>query len=153
MKRKSLDSAGCAIARSLDQVGEWWSLLIIRDVAMGKSRFGALLESLGVARNILSARLKRLVGCGILQTRRCDAGGPYQEYELTQKGRDLLVILLALEQWGNRWATPDAAAAYKRVERATGEEIAPITIRSRDGRILSPAELDVVPLSDHPMKS
>ncbi len=121
MKRKSLDGAGCAIARSLDQVGEWWSLLIIRDVAMGKKRFGALLESLGVARNILSARLKRLVACGILQPRRRECGGPYQEYELTEKGRDLLVILQALEQWGNRWATPEDEAACRQVECATGE--------------------------------
>ena len=111
MKRKSLDGTGCAIARSLDQVGEWWSLLIVRDVFRGRRRFGELLESLGVARNILSARLKRLVSCGILVTRPASDGGPYQEYELTEKGRELVVVLKALEQWGKRWTEAPVEAA------------------------------------------
>ena len=141
MKRKSLDGSACSIARTLDQVGEWWSLLIIRDIFMGKQRFGELTESLGVARNILSTRLKRLVGCGILETQPSPSNPAYQEYQLTAKGRDLLVILLALEQWGRRWAGAECDAAYVRVERATGEEIAPIEIRSRDGRTLCAQDL------------
>jgi DNA-binding HxlR family transcriptional regulator len=126
MKRKSLDGALCPIARSLDQVGEWWSLLIIRDVAMGKRRFGELQESLGAARNILSARLKRLVGCGILELRPSCDGSPYQEYELTEKGRDLLPVLLALKQWGNRWASPNPEASFTTSQGATGEDMVPL---------------------------
>ena len=116
MKRKSMDGTACAIARSLDQVGEWWSLLIIRDVFRGRRRFGELLESLGVARNILSARLKRLVSCGILVTRPASDGGPYQEYELTEKGRELVAVLKALEQWGKRWTEPANATGSTSAE-------------------------------------
>ena len=105
MKRKSLEQAICPIARALEQVGEWWSLLIVRDISMGKRRFGELLEYLGVARNILSSRLKRLVACGILETCKSRDGSPYSEYELTEKGRDLIVVLNNLAAWGNRWAT------------------------------------------------
>jgi DNA-binding HxlR family transcriptional regulator len=140
MKRKSLDGALCPIARALDQIGEWWSLLIIRDVAMGKRRFGELANSLGAARNILSTRLKRLVACGILELRPTDGSDRYREYDLTEKGRDLATILLALEQWGSRWATPDPIATPVDVECATGEEIAAIEIQTRDGRRLSPKD-------------
>jgi len=150
LKRKSLDGAVCSIARSLDQVGEWWSLLIVRDVFRGKRRFGELLESLGLARNILSARLKRLVECGVLEMRPAGDGGPYKEYALTAKGQDLIVTLIALEQWGNRWTACDPEAPLLRVERATGEEIAPIQIRSRDGRPLAAADLALVVRSDGP---
>ena len=122
VKRKSLDGTACAIARSLDQVGEWWSLLIIRDVFRGRKRFGELLESLGVARNILSARLKRLVSCGILVTRPASDGGPYQEYELTEKGRELVVVLRALEQWGKRWTEPSAETASAATPRSAGPQ-------------------------------
>lgn len=115
MKRKSLDGTPCPIARSLDQVGEWWTLLIIRDVHRGRRRFCELLESLGVARNILSARLKRLVGCGILELRPARDGGAYQEYDLTEKGRDLVIVLEALDRWGTRWtAACDVQAAVGR---------------------------------------
>ncbi len=150
MKRKSLDGAVCPIARSLDQVGEWWSLLIIRDVFRGKRRFGELLESLGLARNILSTRLKRLVECDVLETQPARNGSPYQEYALTAKGQDLIVALIALEQWGNRWTACDAQPPLVRIERATGEEIAPVEVRSRDGRKLSASDLALVARSDGP---
>jgi DNA-binding HxlR family transcriptional regulator len=143
VKRKSLDGSICFIARSLDQVGEWWSLMIIRDLFVGNRRFGELLESLGVARNILSVRLKRLVSCGIVQLRPA-ADGPHQEYELTAKGRGLFVTLVALEQWGRRWVDPESDVPYVYVERATGQEIAPVEVRSRDGRKLSSGDLAVV---------
>jgi len=148
LKRKSLDGAVCSIARSLDQVGEWWSLLIVRDVFRGKRRFGELLESLGLARNILSARLKRLVEVGILELRPAGDGGPYKEYALTAKGQDLIVTLVALEQWGNRWTACDLGAPLVRVERATGEEIAPIQIRSRDGRPLTATDMTLIMRGD-----
>ncbi len=148
MKRKSLDGAVCSIARSLDQVGEWWSLLIVRDVFRGKRRFGELLDSLGLARNILSARLKRLVECGVLEMQPAGDGGPYKEYALTAKGRDLIVTLIALEQWGNRWTACDLAKPLVRIERATGEEIAPIEIRSRDGRPLTASDLGLAARTD-----
>ena len=145
MKRKSLDEAVCPIARSLDQVGEWWSLLIVRDVVAGHRRFGELLVSLGVARNMLAARLKRLVACGILELRPARDGTSHKEYELTEKGRDLLVTLAALGQWGRHWTTTGTAAAFVMVESATGEQVASVEIHARDGRTLSPAEISILP--------
>lgn len=124
MKRKSLDGALCPIARALDQVGEWWSLLIVRDISMGKRRFGELQENLGVARNILAIRLKRLVGCGILELRPSRDGGPYHEYDLTEKGQDLLSILVALEHWGKRWIPPCEDGSAIDPSRTPEKEIA-----------------------------
>ncbi len=148
MKRKTLNEALCPIARSLDQVGEWWSLLIVRDVLSGKRRFGELLESLGVARNMLAARLKRLVACGILELRPARDSTPYKEYELTEKGRDLLVTLAALGQWGGQWTSSEAGAPFVMVESATGELVASVEVHARDGRTLSPAEIAIVPASE-----
>jgi len=145
LKHKSFAGAPCSIARSLGQVGEWWSLLIVRDVLGGARRFGELLESLGVARNVLSARLKALVGDGILELRPARDGSPYQEYALTEKGRDLTVPLVALKQWGDRWTVPDTEFPLVLVERATGEEIGSVEVRSRDGRSLAPEEITFAP--------
>ncbi len=151
MKRKSLDEAVCPIARSLDQVGEWWSLLIVRDVAAGHRRFGELLDSLGVARNMLSARLKRLIACGVLELRPARDGTSHKEYELTAKGRDLLVTLAALGQWGRHWTTAEAAASFVMIESATGEQVASVEVHARDGRTLSPAEISIVPAGTAPV--
>jgi len=134
MKRKPLNDAPCCIARSLDQIGEWWSLLIVRDILLsGHRRFGQLLESLGCARNMLSARLKRLVECGILTTAPAADGSAYQEYRLTEKGRDLFLTLIALRQWGERWTRNPDEVMPQLVERGTGKPIA-LELRTEDGR-------------------
>lgn len=144
MKRVPQEEVKCSIARSLAEVGGLWSLLIVRDVFMGKRRFSELAESMGVARSILSARLKDLVAHGVLELRPVSDDARYQEYEVTPKGRDLIVTLVALEQWGSRWASPGGKAAYMRIERATGQEIAPMAVHSADGRVLAAEELAVV---------
>src|SRR5215210_3483330 len=89
MKRKCLEKAECAVARALDTIGDWWSLLIIRDAFFGKRRFGEFQKSLGTARNILTARLRKLVDRGVLETVPASDGSAYQEYVLTEKGRGL----------------------------------------------------------------
>jgi DNA-binding HxlR family transcriptional regulator len=102
--RKTFGSQQCSIARTLDVVGDWWTLLVLRDVFLGKRRFDDLKTSLAIATNVLTARLKRLTDAGILERR------PYQEhparfeYALTEKGRDLYPVLIALLQWGDRHA-------------------------------------------------
>lgn len=100
MRRVSLEGAICPIARTLDAIGDWWTLLIVRDAFSGKTRFNEFQESLGVAKNILSERLKTLTANGILEKRPAADGGARAEYHLTEKGRQLRVILLALRQWG-----------------------------------------------------
>ena len=99
VKRTSLAGDPCPIARSLDAIGDWWSLLIIRDAFLGARRFGEFQRKLGLAKNILSARLHALVDRGILATAPASDGSNYREYVLTPKGRGLFPILVALRQW------------------------------------------------------
>ncbi len=134
MRRKSLAHAPCPVARSLDSIGEWWSLLIVRDALMGKRRFGEFQQSLGAARNILAARLKKLVARGILE-RTAAAGGARHEYVLTDQGRELGMVLLAL-----------------RVDRASGEAIG-LELRTQAGRRVRPADLALLPKISHRVKA
>lgn len=90
----------CPIARTLDLIGEWWSILILRDAFQGKKRFTEFQQSLGLAKNVLSARLHKLVDNGILEIIPASDGSAYHEYVLTDKGRSLQPVLIALNQWG-----------------------------------------------------
>lgn len=103
MKRKSLQGDPCPVARSLDLIGDWWSLLIIRDALAGTRRFSDFQKSLDVAKNILSVRLKGLVAQGVMEMVPAADGSIYKEYALTEKGRALQTVLIALSQWGNEF--------------------------------------------------
>jgi len=103
VKRTSHQSADCLIARPLDAIGDWWSLLIVRDAFDGLRRFGEFQKSLGVAKNILSARLRSLVAHGILEIVPAPDGSAHNEYALTEKGRGLFYVLVALRQWGETY--------------------------------------------------
>jgi DNA-binding HxlR family transcriptional regulator len=104
MKRTTLADQPCSIARTLDVAGEWWTPLILRDVAYGVRRFGEIQEDLGISANVLSDRLDTLVGEGILARSVYQQRPERHEYSLTEKGADLIPALLALMQWGDRWA-------------------------------------------------
>ena len=120
----------CSIARSLELVGERWTLLILRDLFLGHRRFEALQSRLGIARNVLAARLEKLVAAGIVERRRYSERPLRHEYRLTAKGRDLWPVLVALMQWGDRHAAPagppvllahdGSAASPTRIACATG---------------------------------
>jgi DNA-binding HxlR family transcriptional regulator len=101
--RRDYAGQDCSIARALEVVGERWTLLIVRDVFLGRRRFDEFLESLGIARNVLADRLNRLVEEGILEKVRYQERPERFEYRLTPKGRDLQVALTALRQWGDRY--------------------------------------------------
>ncbi len=142
MQHRSLADARCPIARSLDVVGEWWSILILRDAFRGVRRFDDFQQSLGIARNMLSRRLKRLVDAGLLETRQYSARPPRHDYRLTAKGRDFYPVLMTLMDWGNRWARRrHSAVPLSRltqaplepvlIDRATGEPITPATVVMR----------------------
>src|SRR5947209_8378451 len=111
MQRTRLDSRECPIARALDMIGEWWSLLIVRDALRGLSRFEDFQASLGIARNMLSRRLKALVAAGILEKQAYAERPPRFDYRLTEKGSELLAILVGLQLWGGRWAAAEAGPA------------------------------------------
>src|SRR5690349_25173948 len=97
----------CSIAQALEVVGEWWTLLILRDALLGVTRFDDWQRRLGIARNILSARLEALVEEGILERHRYQERPPRHEYVLTRRGSDLAPVLEALRTWGDRHAAPD----------------------------------------------
>ena len=136
MKRKSLDGDVCAVARSLDIIGDWWSLLIIRDALSGLRRFGEFQRSLGAAKNILTTRLKALVGEGILETAPASDGSAYQEYLITEKGRALLPVLVALGQWGSEYLFEPEEVRSVPVDARKGRPLAKLAMRSQDGRAL-----------------
>jgi DNA-binding HxlR family transcriptional regulator len=107
MLGKAYDSQVCSIARALELVGERWSLLIIRDaVFAGVTRFGDFRHNLGIATNVLAARLEAFVDAGIMERQAADGQSRQADYVLTPKGRDLVPALVALTHWGDRWAAP-----------------------------------------------
>ena len=103
MRRKAFDGMPCAIAQTLEIIGEWWSILILREAFYGTRKFSDFEHYLGIARNILAARLAKLTEHGILQRVPARDGTKYLEYELTEKGVALAPVLIALSQWGNKW--------------------------------------------------
>ena len=110
MQRKSFGTMTCPIARSLERVGEWWSILILRDAFYGLTRFDQFRKSLGVAPNMLTRRLNALVEAGMLERHRYQEHPPRDEYLLTARGRDFHPVLLALLAWGNRQFAPEGAS-------------------------------------------
>ncbi|MCG6167729.1 winged helix-turn-helix transcriptional regulator [Leptospira sanjuanensis] len=136
MKRKNLEEDDCPIARSLSSIGEWWSLLILRDAFLGKRRFGEFEKSLGLAKNILSSRLQKLVADGILEIVPAGDGSAYQEYALTDKGRDLFPILVSLRQWGEKYLFDKKELSQILVDERNRKPIQKIEIKSQDGRSL-----------------
>ena len=136
VKRTSLARCECPIARSLDAIGDWWSLLIIRDALLGRRRFGEFQKSLGLAKNILAVRLRALVDRGILQTKPASDGSAYQEYVLTDKGRGIFPILVALRQWSEEFDEHPEEIATILVDRDKGRPVRPLELHASDGRLL-----------------
>jgi DNA-binding HxlR family transcriptional regulator len=133
--------SNCPIARTLDVIGDWWSLLIVRDAFLGKRRFGEFQRSLGLAKNILCTRLRKLVAHGVLEARPASDDSPYQEYALTEKGRSLYIVLVALRQWGESCLFADGELDLRLVDRESGQPVKPLELRSQDGRLLGAADL------------
>ena len=145
VKRTSLEGAECPIARSLDAIGDWWSLLIIRDALLGRSRFGEFQKSLGLAKNILAVRLRTLVDRGILETAPASDGSAYQEYVLTPKGRGIFPILVALRQWTEEFDERPNEIATILVDRETGKPVRKLELHAQDGRLLGEADIALKP--------
>ncbi|MEK1886939.1 MAG: helix-turn-helix domain-containing protein [Phyllobacterium sp.] len=135
--RRSLKGDYCPSARSLDVIGDWWSLLIVRDAFDGLTRFGEFEKSLGIAKNILSDRLRTLVSRGILELVPAREGGIRQEYRLTEMGRDLFPVMVALRQWGERYLFGPQEQRSSLVERETGMPVR-LDIRAQNGRPIGP---------------
>ncbi|RDJ22214.1 transcriptional regulator [Bosea caraganae] len=136
MKRTSLSASQCPIARSLERVGEWWSILILRDAFNGLRRFDEFQHSLGIATNMLARRLNALVEAGLLERRPYSERPLRHEYLLTERGRDFRDVNQALLAWGNRHFAPEGPSVLI-VNTETGESAEPILVDKISGRPLS----------------
>jgi DNA-binding HxlR family transcriptional regulator len=153
VKRTSLEHADCPIARALDAIGDWWSLLIIRDALLGRRRFGEFQKSLGLAKNILTVRLRALVNRDILAMRPASDGSAYQEYVLTPKGRGLFPVLVALRQWSEEFdETPEEIATIL-VDRESGRPVRKLALHARDGRLLGAGDTVLKPRSPSSLRA
>jgi DNA-binding HxlR family transcriptional regulator len=142
-KRKSLADSTCPVARALDVIGDRWSLLIVRDAFDGARRFGEFQSGLGVARNILAARLRHLVEHGILATAPASEGGAYHDYLLTPKGEALFGVVLSLRQWGEAQLYRRGEAHSRLLERASGKPLLRMQPLNREGQLLRAADTRV----------
>lgn len=142
-KKTSLEETACGVARSLALVGEWWSLLIVRDAFAGRKRFCEFEKGLGLAKNILSQRLKKLVEEGIFDLVPASDGSAYKEYVLTDKGEDLYIVIAALSQWGDRHCFHESEHPLRLVDRRDGALLAPLELKASDGRVLGPRDFAV----------
>lgn len=143
MRRTSFSDMSCSIARCLEQVGDWWTLLIVREAFFGTRRFGEFQSHLGIAPNVLSARLHGLVQHGILQAVAESENGRVLDYRLTDKGRDLFPIVIAMLQWGDRHAPAPEGPPVQIVDRENGRPIAALQVHSDDGRVLQARDVRV----------
>ena len=140
VKRTSFEHDDCPIARSLDAIGDWWSLLILREALFGVARFSEFQKKLGLAKNILTVRLRALVDQGILKTAPAADGSAYQEYLLTPKGRGVFPILVALRQWSEEFDDRPDEITTLLVDKETGRPVRKLELHSQDGRILTAAD-------------
>ena len=145
MARKRFDQMNCVVARSLDQIGDWWTLLIVREAMYGTRTFSKFERRLGIAKNILADRLARLVEQGVMRREVVGRGSKKGDYLLTEKGADLLTVLVALTQWGDRWVAGAGQEPMRLLDRAHDRPIAPLRVTSADHAALAYTDLRFVP--------
>ena len=147
MSRKRFEDSNCSVARALDEVGDWWSLRLVLQAMYGTRRFVDFQAELGIARNILCNRLEKLVNSGVLRKEDVGEHGCRYEYRLTEKGRDLFTILIALRQWGDRWTSSPGEPALALVDRASAQPISRVQVQDYQGRPLDVRDVITMPLT------
>ncbi len=143
MQRKRVGHYECPIARCVDQIGDWWSILILRDALEGVTRFDAFQKSLGIAPTILTRRLKGLVDDGLLEKHRYSEHPPRDEYRLTEKGRDFQPVLFSLLAWGNKHFAPEGASVLI-MDTKTGAIADPLLVDRITGKALTEPQFQLV---------
>ncbi|MFY0727252.1 winged helix-turn-helix transcriptional regulator [Pseudomonas sp. NFX15] len=128
----------CPVARTLEAIGDRWSLMIVRDAFDGIRRFSEFQKSLGVAKNILSTRLKSLVELGVFEVQPASDGSAYKEYVLTDKGHELFAVVVSLRQWGERFLFQAQETRSALVDNEHVQTLMPIEVRSASGQALGP---------------
>jgi DNA-binding HxlR family transcriptional regulator len=144
MRRASFQDMNCSIAQSLEIVGEWWTLLVLRDAFFGVTRFEDFQERLGIARNILSVRLETLVEAGVLDRVLYDEARGRADYVLTRKGRALWPVLAALREWGDEWIMGRSNAPVELVHTTCGARGHAVMHCHHCGERLEPGEMVLV---------
>ncbi|SAL80101.1 HxlR family transcriptional regulator [Caballeronia peredens] len=137
MYRKRFEGMNCSIARALDEVGEWWTLLIVRECTQGTTRFDEFQSELGIARNVLTARLERLIELGILERFPLEERANTFGYRLTEKGNELYPVLVALMQWGDRWLAPNGKPPVTLVDQSSGQPVKPMAVQGKSSKALT----------------
>lgn len=133
----------CPVARCVNLIGDRWSLLIVRDAFDGMRRFGDFQRSLGVARNILSDRLRKLVDADVLEMQDASDGTAYQEYILTAKGESLFPVVVALRQWGEHNLFESGERHSLLIDKNTGQQIPFMVPVAADGKVLNASDTQV----------
>ena len=145
MARKRFDEMNCGVAQALEAIGDWWTLLIVRDAFFGARRFGEFEASLGIAKNILTDRLRHLVEHGIFEKVDVGNAGERFEYRLTKKGEALLTVLTAMREWADEWVFGRGKEPLIVRERKTGHRIPRLRVADRDGVALARKDLRMEP--------
>lgn len=143
MERKSFSEMDCSVAQCLEVVGEWWTMLIVRDAFLGVTRFDVFQERLGIARNVLQLRLTRLVESGVLERVAYSEHPPRYDYRLTAKGLDLWPVVNAMRQWGDQYAAP-SGPPINLVHRSCGHEVTANLVCSECGGPMSSRNVQAV---------
>ncbi|OPG69850.1 transcriptional regulator [Pseudomonas ogarae] len=138
MENASPQNSECPVARTLDVIGDRWSLMIIRDAFDDIRRFSEFQKSLGVAKNILASRLKALVEVGVFDVRPASDGSAYKEYVLTEKGREIFPVVVSLRQWGERFLFEPGETRSVLLDNTSGQALMSMEVRSASGEILGP---------------
>lgn len=142
MKKKCLSHTDCPVARGYNAIGDWWSLLIVSQILhFRQRRFGQMQQDLGMAKNILTARLAKLLEEDIIEKVPAPEGGPHHHYIATPRGRDLFPIVVALRQWGEKHYFTCDEAKHQLVDREHGRPIPELKVRAADGCILGPDDV------------
>jgi DNA-binding HxlR family transcriptional regulator len=141
MGRKRFAQMNCGIAQALEALGDWWTLLIVRDAFFGARRFGDFQRSLGIAKNVLSRRLQHLVEHGIFERVDIGAAGERYEYRLTPKGEALLTVLTAFREWSDEWVFGRGNEPVVVRDRSTGRRVAKLRLTASDGTPLTRRDL------------
>jgi DNA-binding HxlR family transcriptional regulator len=145
MRRTSFADMNCSVAQALEVVGEWWTLLVIRDAFLGVRRFDDFIDRLGIARNVLTNRLATLVDAGVLERRTYDEGRQRHDYVLTDKGRALWPVLTALRQWGDEWVLGEGNEPLALEHVACGHQMTAVLTCDQCGERLDGRSVRAVP--------
>jgi DNA-binding HxlR family transcriptional regulator len=145
MRKTPFDTMNCSLANALDQIGDWWTLLILREVIIGCDRFDEIQAALGIARNILTVRLAKLVDRDILERQAIAPGAKRMAYRLTAKGEELLPALLALMQWGDRWISGRGREPMIAVEARTSRRLPRLILSGAKGEPLNVSDIRFQP--------